>query len=210
MSPVKIIIFDCDGVILDSVDIKTNAFVSLFEGYGQDAVELITDYHLRHGGVSRFEKFKYFFREYLGRSITEDEMLVLDQKFTKAALDALLKTPLIPGVKEFLAAHHETWPLYVASGAPEHELKFIFNHLDLTQYFQGIYGSPRPKHAILAHIVQECEVKPEDALMVGDSHTDLAAALTVGTRFLGVGEFEPPHPWMDDLTGLEKFLNNLA
>jgi len=210
MSAIKTIIFDCDGVILDSVDVKTNAFASLFEEYGDDAVKLITDYHLRHGGVSRFEKFKYFFREYLGRSITENEMQLLDQKFTKAALAALLKTPFIPGVKEFISAHHETWPLYVASGAPEHELRFIFNHLKLTGYFQGVYGSPRPKHEILARIVKECEIKPEDALMVGDSHTDLAAALAVGTRFLGVGEFEAPHAWMDDLTGLEKFLKDLA
>ena len=210
MSPIKIIIFDCDGVILDSVDIKTRAFASLFEEYGKEAVKLITDYHLLHGGVSRFEKFKYFFREHLGRQITEHEMQTLDKRFTKAALTALLKTPFIPGAKEFITTHHEKWPLYVASGAPEHELRFIFEHLGLTEYFHGIHGSPTPKDAILARIVQENKIKPEHALMIGDSYTDLAAAKAVGTRFLGVGEFEPPHPWMHDLTGLEKFLETLT
>lgn len=207
---IEVIVFDCDGVLLDSVDVKTRAFAALFAEHGPEAAAFIVDYHLRHGGVSRYEKFRHFFRERLGRDITLEEMDALDQRFTKACLAALLAAPMIPGAREFLEANPGNRPLYVCSGAPERELRFIFNHMGLTGRFKAIHGSPTPKAENLARIVAGCGAAPEAVLMVGDSNTDLDAAIKVGTRFLGVGEFPAPHPWMPDLTGLAAFLEPKA
>jgi len=53
------VFFDFDGVILDSVDVKTDAFVAIFRGYGPKIREDVVKYHHENGGVSRMEKFKY-------------------------------------------------------------------------------------------------------------------------------------------------------
>ncbi|MEW5773110.1 MAG: HAD family hydrolase [Thermodesulfobacteriota bacterium] len=208
--PIQVIVFDCDGVLLDSVDVKTRAFASLFAEHGPEAVEFIVAYHLANGGVSRYAKFAHFYRKRLGREITEAESKTLDKRFTAACLDALLKAPMIPGAREFLAANPGGRPLYVCSGAPELELAFIFDHMDLTGHFKAIYGSPTPKAENLARIVAECGAPADEVLMVGDSGTDLDAALRVGARFLGVGEFPAPHDWMPDLTGLAGYLERIG
>jgi phosphoglycolate phosphatase-like HAD superfamily hydrolase len=204
--PISVIVFDCDGVLLDSVDVKTRAFAALFAEHGPEAADFMVDYHLKHGGVSRYAKFAHFYRECLGREITEAESKALDKRFTAACLDALLKAPMIPGAREFLEANPGGRPLYVCSGAPELELYFIFDHMDLTGYFRAIYGSPTPKAENLARIVAVCGAPADAVLMVGDSGTDLDAALKVGTRFLGIGEFPAPHDWMPDLKGLAAYL----
>jgi len=207
--PIDVIVFDCDGVLLDSVDVKTRAFAALFAEHGPEASAFIVDYHLAHGGVSRYVKFAHFYRERLGREITPEESKALDKRFTAACLDALLRSPMIPGAREFLDANPEGRPLYVCSGAPELELAFIFDHMGLTGYFRGIYGSPPPKAENLARIVEECGAPRDAVLMVGDSGTDLEAALKVGTRFLGVGEFPAPHDWLPDLRGLAGYLEKM-
>ena len=53
-------IFDFDGVLVDSVELKTIAFVHLYEEYGSHIVDLVIAFHCKNGGMSRFEKFKYF------------------------------------------------------------------------------------------------------------------------------------------------------
>ena len=70
---IKAIIFDFDGVIVESVDIKTKAFARLFEHEGKVVVEKVVDYHLRNGGVSRFDKFRYFFNEILRRPLSDQQ-----------------------------------------------------------------------------------------------------------------------------------------
>ena len=57
---IKNIIFDYDGTIADSVNIKTEAFAELYRNYGKDIESKVVKYHLNNGGVSRFEKFKYY------------------------------------------------------------------------------------------------------------------------------------------------------
>lgn len=209
MSAIDVIVFDCDGVIIDSVPIKTQTFGRLFEDLGPEAVDYVTSYHLKHGGVSRYAKFEHYFQKFHGRAITEDESRALDARFNQLALEQLMATPVLPGVLEFLQAYQQTWPLYVASGAPDYELKVILNKMGLDGYFKGIFGSPTPKAQLLADIVAAEGAAPERVLMIGDSGTDLEAAEAVGTRFLGVGEFPAPVACMPDLTGLYDHVQSL-
>ena len=57
------IFFDFDGVLVDSVSIKTEAFRKLFKGFGQQCVEALVYYHIEHGGISRV-KFNIFLKRY--------------------------------------------------------------------------------------------------------------------------------------------------
>lgn len=207
---IDVVVFDCDGVLLDSVTIKTRTFGKLFEDLGPEAVEYVTDYHLRHGGVSRYAKFEHYYEKFHGRAVTAEESAALDKRFNELALAELLQTPFLPGVEEFLQAHNETWPLYVASGAPQYELEIILQKMKLSRYFKGIFGSPTPKAQLLADIVASEQAAPQRVLMIGDSGTDLEAAQAVGTRFVGIGEFPSPIPWMPDLTGLEAHIDGLG
>jgi len=67
-------IFDCDGVLLDSNRVKTEAFHSAVLDYGCEYADRLVAYHVEHGGISRFKKFEYFFDNILGKAPEKEEM----------------------------------------------------------------------------------------------------------------------------------------
>ena len=56
----KGIIFDFDGVIAESVQVKTDAFAALYAVNGKDIVKKVINHHEANGGMSRFEKIKHY------------------------------------------------------------------------------------------------------------------------------------------------------
>ena len=210
MDKFKLIVLDCDGVILESVDAKTRAFGKLVEKHGQKAKQKMVDYHLAHGGVSRFSKFAWFYREVLGREITKQEKDELGRLFIQYCFDEVMNSRFVPGVMEFISSYHQKISLYVASGAPHEELTEIIKARNLMHFFKGVYGSPPTKTEILADIVKRERVLPSETLMIGDSNTDLEAATSVGTFFYGRGvEFSiSKWPWAEDLTRLSEYIKN--
>jgi len=54
------LIFDCDGVILDSNRLKSQAFADALLDEPPERIKAFVRYHKQHGGISRYEKFRYF------------------------------------------------------------------------------------------------------------------------------------------------------
>ena len=203
-----LLVFDCDGVILVSVDAKTQAFARTAERYGPEARDRLTLFHHLNGGVSRQEKFAWLFREVLGREITPAEMTELCAEFARHAVDNVLNAPLVPGALDVLERWNGRVPMYVCSGTPTEELRSILEKRGLARYFAGIYGTPPAKAERLAMIVREAGADPAETVMVGDSGTDMLAAEQVGTLFYGRGrDFAGSgHAWGEDLSGLNQWL----
>ena len=186
----SLIVFDCDGVILESVDDKTKAFGQVAEPLGAEARDRLLLYHTLHGGVSRREKFAWLYREVFHREITPEEMEDCCARFVSYALDNVLNAPLVPGVMDVL----ERW------------------HGRLARYFTGICGTPPAKAELLKGIVRKERIDPADAVMVGDATTDSDAAEAAETLFYGRGPFfeNTAYPHGSDLTGLNRWLEELA
>ena len=68
---IKAIIFDFDGVIIESADIKTEAFRALFENYPEH-VEAIAGFHIENGGMSRFDKFRHIYKNIINEELNEE------------------------------------------------------------------------------------------------------------------------------------------
>ncbi len=205
---ISCLVLDCDGTLLQSVDIKAEAFSVLATPYGEEAQQSLVMYHRIHGGVSRREKFSWFFRKFLDRQMTEEDFVSLDQQFEQLCFEAIAHCPLVPGVEDVLNMWHDKMSIYVCSGAPHEELWRILQRRGLDGYFAGIYGAPPGKTALLHRVVREGHFAPEDVLMVGDSFTDLDAAEAVGTQFYGIGDdfMSGIHPGGEDLQGLNVWL----
>jgi len=115
---ITLVVFDCDGVILESVEVKMRAFGQIVKEYGAEAVTGMNEYHLAHGGVSRFRKFEWFYDEVLGRRITVDELQSLSRKFRQLVFEGVMQSPMVPGIMETLESLHGRLPMYLASGTP--------------------------------------------------------------------------------------------
>ncbi len=202
------IVFDCDGVLLDSVGIKTKAFSQLAEKFGSDIQAQFVAYHQANGGVSRVEKFKWLYHVLLRKEATEVELANMAAEFAHIIKIEMQKCPMVNGALEFLEAWHTKMPLYVCSGTPQVELQNILQQRRLDIYFQGVYGTPPEKAVLLQTIVEKSHILPEATLMVGDAITDFEAAQKNCTHFYGINfraDIENITGW-HDLTKLADFI----
>ena len=121
------IVFDFDGTLVQSNEIKTWAFGELYKEHGEKIVQQIIAYNKEHEGVSRFVKFRYWHENLSDQPYTKDIGEKLSCIFTKLVFDAVVQAPYVEGALEFLKNHYQHIPLFVASGTPEQELREIIN-----------------------------------------------------------------------------------
>ena len=98
----KGIIFDFDGVIAESVQVKTDAFAEIYKNYGSDIVKKVVEHHEANGGISRFEKIRFYHESFLNREITERELSDLANQFSSLVLDNVIGAPYVPGAFEYI------------------------------------------------------------------------------------------------------------
>ena len=183
---IKAIIFDFDGVLVESVDIKTKAFAKLFESEGEDIVEKVVDYHLKNTGVSRFEKIRYIYQNMLKRDLSEETFADLCHRFSHLVVDEVVNAPYVKGAKEFLDSYYNEYSCFVASATPQDEMEEIIKRRQMQGYFKGIYGSPKKKGDIVREIlvVYTSTLSPQSSVYVGDAMSDYLAAKDNAVNFI--------------------------
>ena len=191
LTSIKTIFFDFDGVIADSVDIKTKAFAKLFKRYGDEIVKKVVEYHLSHGGVSRYDKFRYYYQNFLGKKITDDEINILDKKFSEIVYNEVLKAPFIEGVLDFLdICDREGKNMFVISATPKKEIERIVKARGIDRYFREVVGSPPTKDENLTYLIKLYDIDPLKAVYFGDSPNDLEVAQKHLISFIPINYFD--------------------
>jgi len=177
------IIFDFDGVILESEKIKTDAFKDLFKEHGiQGDIIDVTK-----GGRSRYEKIKYYYKKLLDIDLTKEELNKIADEYSKKTFDAILNAPFVKDIMEFLKANHTKTDLFVVSGTPTKELKLIMDKRNISSYFKDIYGADDDKNIIINNIVNKYKYNRDKVIYIGDRATDFEEATKAGVRFAGIG-----------------------
>lgn len=184
--PLQQIIFDFDGVILDSADLKTRAFAEVYRGENRALVAQVMEYQEAHGGVGRAEKFAYFERELFGRPGGPEDVARLSARFAAIIEKAIARAAFIPGARAFLDACLGRVRMHVVSGMPQEELEAIVAGRDLSCYFDLLFGAPTTKIEAFREILRRTAIQPERSLAIGDSLTELDAARATGIPFLAV------------------------
>jgi phosphoglycolate phosphatase-like HAD superfamily hydrolase len=179
----RAIVFDFDGVILESHDIKTEAFLALFAQY-PEKLDAIRSYHLNNVGISRFVKFEHIVREILRRPYTEEDRERLGAEFARLTHERILACPEVPGAQSLLPRLGGRVLRIVASGTPEEELRQIVRERGIADWFDEVWGTPRTKTEILRDAMTRHGLPPPSVLMVGDGMSDYKAACEAGVGFL--------------------------
>ena len=180
------IIFDFDRVVVESGEIKTEAFANLYREHGETVMSAVARYHVLHGGMSRYQKFRYFQETLLERPpLTPEQEQHLDRRFSQLVLEAVIASDPVPGAAELIRREAARIPLFVASGTPEAELNTIVVRRGLASYFTAVRGSPTPKQTLVADILSAHALFPERVLMIGDALIDYQSAYINNVAFLG-------------------------
>lgn len=211
---IKAVIFDFDGVIIESADIKTSAFRKLFERDYSNKLNLIVEYHLQNMGISRYIKFRHIYKNILGLPLPGELEEELGRKFSQIALEEVLKAPFVPGAIKFLKSNYKKYTLFVASGTPHDELCYIVKERGLLKYFLEVRGSPPGKSEIISDILRRHVLSSNEAVFVGDAESDLLAAQQTRLYFIArsnnsSNKFSNCKKQIDDLSKLGVSLASL-
>jgi phosphoglycolate phosphatase-like HAD superfamily hydrolase len=192
----KTLVFDCDGVILDSNRIKTEAFGHVAMQFGIHAAEELVRFHVQNGGVSRYRKFEYLLVSILQRASNVTEIESLARQYGLCVREQLLLCPMTLGLKELRkATPHTNW--MVVSGGDQAELQYIFAERGLTSLFnRGIYGSPATKDEILSREIASRRLELP-ALFLGDSRYDHEVAQRAGLDFIFIHQWTEFSNWRE-------------
>lgn len=185
---IKNIIFDFDGVILDSVELKTQAFAELFKEFPKDKVQELLKFHLQNGGISRYHKIQHFFENIIYREISDGEISKYAEKYSELTKEKLCNPRyIIKETLDFIKKKQDCYNMHIASGADEQDLLEICERLDLTRYFLNIHGSPAKKDDLVKKILVNNNYKTKETILIGDSVNDFEVALNNNIYFYGFG-----------------------
>ncbi len=202
------LILDFDGVIVESIPLKTVAFRKIFSFASPEHLDEIIAFHLENGGMSRYDKFRHIYANILHEPLTPEQEERLADEYVRLIFDAMLTVPYVEGAKELLRDCSRVLPLYIVSATPEGEMHEIARRRDLTRYFVRIYGSPKTKAECIREILDETGALPNEALFVGDAPNDWDAARATSVRF--VARIPPGDPnRFVGRPGVEKIVANL-
>jgi len=172
-------IFDCDGVILDSNKVKSKAFAATLKGEDPKLIDEFIRYHKLNGGISRFVKFEYFFKIIKGQKKYQEDLSDALNRYAKLIYKELLGCDEIKGIRDTLDQLIKlNIDCFVVSGGEQAEVRDVLKKRDFSHYFNTIYGSPITKKQHLATI------KSTKSLYFGDARSDYEAANFFGMDFI--------------------------
>jgi phosphoglycolate phosphatase-like HAD superfamily hydrolase len=206
----SVIIFDFDGVIVESNGIKDEIFQNIFQRY-PEVYEQAYNYHTSNVFESRVKKF-HFLAKLLGEEHNDVFINKMLLEFSHLTLEKMKSVSFVNGAKEFLQNFSPRLPLYLASVTPIEDLEIIVSNLDIRQYFKGIYGCPPWKKSDAVLDILRIEgTDAQNVILIGDSAGDQSAATIAGVRFIGRNSglhFNDPQPVIfNDLAEIALLIN---
>ena len=185
--------FDCDGVVLNSNHIKTKAFYNVALKYGHDKAQELVTYHTLNGGISRYEKLRFFLEKII-KCYSEIEYYELIKEYGIIVKESLIKADISTGIfklKKILPNTHNA----IISGSDEQELKWIFDKKKISDIFNyGIFGSPKTKIDIFNKIFSEFN-GDEETIFFGDSKYDYIVSKKYKMDFVFISEWTELENW---------------
>ena len=177
------VFWDFDGVIKDSVAVKTEAYRLVMAPYGVSVQERVVAHHLAQGGMSRFEKIPLYL-EWAGVEASSRHIQDHCDRFASLVIDEVVGSRWAEGVYDFLIANRRKQQFVLVTATPDDEIRVILDRLKIADSFACIFGAPTAKADAMRVFLQEQKIPVGHAVMIGDTHNDLKAASEVGCTFL--------------------------
>ena len=176
-------------------------------------------FHLDNGGISRYEKFKSIYKDFLKKNLSKEEENRLGREFSEFCYKEVIICPYVKGAKEFLERNYKNYMFFIVSGTPHDEMNRIIDARQLRRYFKEILGTPGSKSELIKMILKRYNLKNIEVVFIGDAPTDYIGAKEALIEFIArvaPGKYNPFESNMyeimyqiKDLRSLEKILDKL-
>lgn len=197
----KTIVFDCDGVVLNSNKTKVEAYYGVAKRMGgsDKQAQAFVDHHVSKGSFPRNGKIEYYLKNIKQELSTPEKIAQYIQTFEEILDKTLMQCDIADGLLALKAATPSArWMLL--SGGDQAELRRVFprrfvENTNLAQLFEvGIFGGPDLKEDVLKReIANKNIILP--ALFIGDSKYDYQAATSAGLDFVFLSDWTEVKDW---------------
>lgn len=185
VTAIDLIVFDCDGVLLESMRAKIAAFSQWVPEAHAAQREAFMSVVMAGFGKARTHHIRTFYERILGQAISEEFLRAEVARFTEICEPLCAAAAWRVGSQEFVAACREAGiPRYVLSGTPQAPLEAMLESTGAAEYFDVIVGSPPAKPESLARILTQSGTPAGRSVFIGDAEADREAAEHVGTHFV--------------------------
>jgi HAD superfamily hydrolase (TIGR01509 family) len=180
------LLFDLDGVLIDSMPMHTEAWKIYLERLGIEQPYIAERMH----GKRNSELVRELIGAGLAPEVVFEHGAAKERLFRELILAADLTRFRVSGLDEFLARYEGT-PMAVASNAEPANIDFVLDQLNLRKYFAvTVDGSqvrrPKPFPDVYLKAAERLGVKPANSIVFEDSPTGVAAGVAAGMRVVGV------------------------
>ena len=197
----KTIVFDCDGVVLNSNQTKIDAYFAVAKRMGgtDEQAQALVNYHVMKGSFPRNGKIEYYLNEIVKQPITPSLM----EQYLTAFDDILDETLMLCEVASGLQSLKEKtsqskWMML--SGGDQAELRKIFARRGLDELFEaGIFGGPDTKDIVLSREIANGNIQ-FPAIFIGDSKYDYQASTSAGLDFVFLNGWTEVRDWQEFCT----------
>ena len=179
----SVVAWDFDGVVKDSVTVKSDGFERLFLPYGTDLAKRVRAHHEANGGMSRYEKMPLYLK-WAGEGPSPERVRDFCDRFSALVIQAVIDAPWVPGVRKYLETNRSRQRFLLVTATPYEEIQQILESLGISEYFAEVHGAPTPKATAIAGALRRSDCPQEKFLLVGDSGSDLKAAEANDVQFL--------------------------
>jgi HAD superfamily hydrolase (TIGR01509 family) len=195
---VRAVIFDLDGVILDSEQVWDRARREVVDEHGGHWVEAAT---ASMQGMSSPEWSRYLHDD-LGVRLSPEQISELVTAKVLASYEKEL--PVIPGAVEAVWRIHRRWPLGLASSAGRPVIDRVLSDLALLEAFAALVSSEevargKPAPDVYIEVVRRLGLPAEDCAAVEDSTNGIGSAIAAGLRVVAIPN--PHYPPTDGALG---------
>lgn len=186
LDPGLALIFDMDGVIVDSNPYHRRAWVLYNRRHGLETTEEMLEW--MYGKHNR-----EIVRHYYGDSLSPDEVDAhgaAKEALYREMVAGELEQALVPGVREFLE-QYGSCPIAVASNAEGANVDFILDRAGLRHYFDVVVAghqvaNPKPHPEVYQTAARRLGVSTANCIVFEDSYSGIEAATLAGMRIVGV------------------------
>jgi len=180
----RLVFWDFDGVIKESVDVKAEAFRELFLPWGTAVAEQVVAHHLANGGMPRREKIEHALQQFAGVAPQPAEVDALADRFGSLVRQKVVDAAWVPGVETLLRENPCAQRFVLLTATPQQEIEWILGQLGIAGAFESVYGSPVKKADAMRQTLAHPGLATADAVFIGDSINDLEAAAACGVTFV--------------------------